>query len=60
LICHTAGATAINRIHAVIPEVSDHLLPDAAAMAALLNQAGFADLSVVDGAEDYLACGVRR
>jgi len=59
-VCHTSSRATINRIHAGLPEVSDHLLPDAAEMAALLSEAGFADLSVEDGAEDYLARAVRR
>lgn len=59
LICHTASSATINRIHAGLPEVCDHLLPDAAAMSTLFAEAGFVDISVVDGAEDYLAVGVR-
>ena len=31
-VCHTSNRAAINRIHAGLPEVSDHLLPDAAEM----------------------------
>jgi len=58
-ICHTASSATINRIHAGLPEVTDHLLPDAAGMAALLAEAGFAELSVVDGVDDYLASAVR-
>jgi ubiquinone/menaquinone biosynthesis C-methylase UbiE len=59
LVCHTANSTTINRIHAGLPEVSTHLLPGVAGMAVLLAEAGFADLSVVDGADDYLASAVR-
>jgi ubiquinone/menaquinone biosynthesis C-methylase UbiE len=59
LVCHTAGSAAINRIHAGLPEVHDHRLPDAAGMTALLGEAGFTDVCVTDGAAEYLASGVR-
>jgi ubiquinone/menaquinone biosynthesis C-methylase UbiE len=54
-ICHTSGRRTINKIHRSLPEVRDHLLPESAEMLRLLSGAGFEDIVIDDGPDDYLA-----
>jgi ubiquinone/menaquinone biosynthesis C-methylase UbiE len=54
-ICHTSGRQAINKIHRSLPEVCDHLFPENGEMNRLLSGAGFEDICISDGRDDYLA-----
>jgi ubiquinone/menaquinone biosynthesis C-methylase UbiE len=54
-ICHTSSRSEINRIHCQIREVENDLIPDEVEMKQLLSNAGFADISIYDGMDDYLA-----
>ena len=56
-ICHTSSRDDINEIHRSIPVVKDDILPDAGEMLTLLADAGFTDIRVEDGEENYLAVG---
>jgi ubiquinone/menaquinone biosynthesis C-methylase UbiE len=58
-ICHTSGREAINEVHRSLPEVHDHLIPENNAMYSLLSGAGFKDIRIEDGKEDYLAGAVK-
>jgi len=53
-VCHTSSRQTINEIHHKIPEVCDHVLPENDDFRRMLIQAGFVDISIEDGAEDYL------
>jgi ubiquinone/menaquinone biosynthesis C-methylase UbiE len=53
-ICHTSSRQAINDIHRNVPEVCDHLLPKNEEMRRMLAGAGFKDISINDGKDDYL------
>jgi ubiquinone/menaquinone biosynthesis C-methylase UbiE len=53
-ICHTSSRQAINDIHRSVPEVCDHLLPRNEEMRRMLAGAGFKDISIADGKDDYL------
>ena len=53
-ICHTSSRQAINDIHRRLPEVSDHLLPRNEEMRRMLAGAGFKDISIADGKDNYL------
>ncbi len=54
LICHTAGRAHINEIHAGKPVVSHDLIPDADEVRKMLFAAGFNEIRIEDGPEDYL------
>jgi len=54
-ICHTSSRTQINEIHRSIPSVRDDSIPDEDKMKTLLKAAGFADISIEDQSESYLA-----
>jgi ubiquinone/menaquinone biosynthesis C-methylase UbiE len=54
-ICHTSSRQAINDVHRSTPEVCDHLFPENEDTRRLLSGAGFEDISISDGQEDYLA-----
>lgn len=56
-ICHTSSRQDINNVHRSIPVVKDDILPDADEMFKLLQDAGFTDIMVEDGEENYLAVG---
>ena len=53
-ICHTSSRQAINEIHRNLPEVCDHLLPKNEEIRRMLTGAGFRDISISDGKDDYL------
>ena len=53
-ICHTSSRQAINDIHRTLPEVCNHLLPKNEEMRRMLMGAGFKDISIADGKDDYL------
>lgn len=54
LICHTTTRARINEIHAGKPMVSHDLIPDADEVREMLLAAGFTDIRIEDGPEDYL------
>jgi ubiquinone/menaquinone biosynthesis C-methylase UbiE len=54
-ICHTSSRQAINDVHRSTPEVCDHLFPENEDTHRLLSGAGFVDINISDGREDYLA-----
>jgi ubiquinone/menaquinone biosynthesis C-methylase UbiE len=54
-ICHTSGREAINEIHRSLPEVCDHLFPENGETQRMLSAAGFTDICISDGQNDYLA-----
>jgi len=54
-ICHTSSRTQINAIHRSITSVRNDSIPDEDEMKALLATAGFADISIEDQSESYLA-----
>jgi len=53
-ICHTSSRQAINEIHRSVPEICDHLFPENEDIRRMLSEAGFEDISISDGKEDYL------
>lgn len=53
-ICHTSSRQAINEIHRSLPEVCDHLFPENEDVRRMLSEAGFEDIEIYDGKEDYL------
>ncbi len=53
-ICHTSSRRAINEIHRSLPEVCDHLFPENEETRSLLSGAGFEDICISDGRDDYL------
>ena len=55
LICHTSSRAEINEIHRQIPEVQNDLIPEEDEMRHLLLSAGFAEISVWDAGDNYLA-----
>jgi demethylmenaquinone methyltransferase/2-methoxy-6-polyprenyl-1,4-benzoquinol methylase len=54
-ICHTSSREAINEIHQSLPEVCDHLLPEKGDVYRMLSEAGFGDICVSEGKDNYLA-----
>jgi ubiquinone/menaquinone biosynthesis C-methylase UbiE len=58
-ICHTSSRLQINKTHRSLPEVRAHLIPENDDMRILLSGAGFKDIRVEDGKEDYLAKAVK-
>jgi hypothetical protein len=53
-IRHTSSRQAINDIHRTLPEVCNHLLPKNEEIRRMLMVAGFKDISIADGKDDYL------
>ena len=53
-ICHTSSRQAINEIHRSLPEVCDHLFPENEETHRMLSEAGFEDIRISDGEDDYL------
>jgi demethylmenaquinone methyltransferase/2-methoxy-6-polyprenyl-1,4-benzoquinol methylase len=53
-ICHTSSRQAINEIHRSVPEVCNHLFPENEDTRRMLSEAGFEDIRISDGKEDYL------
>jgi ubiquinone/menaquinone biosynthesis C-methylase UbiE len=58
-ICHTSSRQAINNIHRSLPEVCDHLFPENEEVRRLLFKAGFLNIEIEDGKEDYLAAAMK-
>ena len=58
-ICHTSSRQAINKIHRSLPEVCDHLFPENEDMRRMLSEAGFVDINIADGKDDYLVSARR-
>lgn len=54
LICHTSSRARINEIHRKNPVVSHDLIPDAQEIREMLFAAGFNEVRIEDGPEDYL------
>jgi ubiquinone/menaquinone biosynthesis C-methylase UbiE len=54
LICHTVARARINAIHAGKPVVSHDLIPEAGKVREMLFVAGFNEIRIEDGPEDYL------
>jgi ubiquinone/menaquinone biosynthesis C-methylase UbiE len=52
-ICHTSSRRAINEVHQSLPEVCDHLFPANGETQRMLAGAGFADIYIADGENDY-------
>jgi len=55
-ICHTSSRQAINEIHRSLPEVCGHLFPENEETHRMLSEAGFEDIRISDGEDDYLVC----
>lgn len=53
-ICHTSSRQVINEIHQSLPEVCDHILPENKDTRRMLFEAGFENISISDGKDDYL------
>jgi ubiquinone/menaquinone biosynthesis C-methylase UbiE len=53
-ICHTSSRQAINEIHRSTPEVCDHIFPENDDTRRMLSEAGFGNIDISDGAEDYV------
>jgi ubiquinone/menaquinone biosynthesis C-methylase UbiE len=58
-ICHTSSRQAINKVHKSIAEVCDHLFPENEDTRRMLSDAGFVDIIISDGKEDYLVIARR-
>ncbi len=58
-ICHTSNRKSINEVHRGIPELVNDLIPDEDEMRAMLSKAGFNDIRIEDGSENYL-CQARK
>jgi ubiquinone/menaquinone biosynthesis C-methylase UbiE len=59
-IGHTSSREFINNIHRNIAEVCDHLLPESQEMRRMLKDAGFTDVAITEGEDDYLAQACKR
>ena len=59
-ICHTSSRLNINEIHRQIPAVQNDLIPDEAEMRQMLSAAGFAEISICDNSDNYLASALLR
>ena len=53
-ICHTSSRLSINEIHRSLPEICDHLFPENESTRRMLSEAGFDDIGIYDGKDDYL------
>ena len=53
-ICHTSSRQAINEVHRSLTEVCDHLFPENEETHRMLSEAGFEDIRISDGEDDYL------
>ena len=54
LICHTSSRARINEIHRQNPVVRQDLIPDAREVREMLFAAGFNEIRIEEGPEDYL------
>jgi len=59
LICHTASRARINEIHGRNPAVSHDLIPEAQELREMLFAAGFNEVQIEDGPEDYLVSATK-
>jgi len=55
LICHTSSRAVVNQLHRQIPAVANDIIPDEHEMQLMLSRAGFTDIRIEDGEENYLA-----
>ena len=53
-ICHTSSRDAINEVHRSLPEVRNHLFPENDEIRHMLGSAGFEEININDGDDDYL------
>ena len=53
-ICHTSSRQAINEIHRSLPAVCNHLFPENEDTHRMLSEAGFKEIRISDGEDDYL------
>jgi ubiquinone/menaquinone biosynthesis C-methylase UbiE len=53
-ICHTSSRHDINKIHRSLPDVCNHLFPENAETYRMMADAGFEDIVINDGSDDYL------
>ena len=53
-ICHTSSRASINEIHRGIPTVCKDIIPNENEMRQMLLAAGFIDINVHDGSDNYL------
>lgn len=60
LVCHTNSRTHINGIHSQMPAVSHDLIPDTEEFREMLLTAGFTDIRIEDGTEDYLVSARKK
>lgn len=61
VISHPIGREAVNRIHREAGEVvTEDIVPDGAALARMLEHAGFVDVTVIDEPEFYLVRARKR
>jgi ubiquinone/menaquinone biosynthesis C-methylase UbiE len=54
-ICHTSSRDAINAIHRHIALLSDDTIPEKCDMQEMLEEAGFTNINIEEGADNYLA-----
>ena len=54
VICHTSSRQAINEIHRSLPAVCNHLFPENEDTHQMLSEAGFKEIRISDGEDDYL------
>jgi ubiquinone/menaquinone biosynthesis C-methylase UbiE len=54
VICHTSSRQAINEIHRSLPAVCNHLFPENEDTHRMLSEAGFKEIRISDGEDDYL------
>lgn len=58
-VCHTSSRAAINEVHAGLPEVRDHTIPEENEMRELLAASGFREIAIEDGEENYLVIALK-
>ena len=54
-VCHTSGRTIINGIHHQITAVQNDVIPGESEMRTILSTTGFADITICDNDDSYLA-----
>jgi len=57
--CHTSSRQSINEIHRSQPELCAHLFPENDEVRQMLIEAGFTDIRISEGENDYLAAARR-
>jgi ubiquinone/menaquinone biosynthesis C-methylase UbiE len=58
-ICHTSSRYDINKVHRSQPDVCDHIFPENEETYRMLEDAGFRDITISDGKDDYLVSAVK-